>query len=49
MAFVAGSSLVLGAGVAMPLPTALDLGGKQSRVHTLLAHARARWHNVYVR
>lgn len=46
MAFVAGSSLVLGAGVATPLPTALDLGGNNPGF-TLYSHMRVPGGTTY--
>ena len=46
MAFVAGPSVVLGAGVAVPLPAAVDLGGN-NQSFTLYQHMRVPGGTTY--
>lgn len=46
MAFVAGTNLVLGAGVVVPLPLAIDAGGN-NQAFTLYSHMRVPGGTTY--
>ena len=46
MPFVAGASLVLGAGVVVPLPAAVDVGGNNNSF-TLYSHMRVPGGTTY--
>lgn len=46
MAFVAGTNIVLGAGVAVPLPAGVDVSGN-NRTFTLYSHMRVPGGTTY--